>query len=321
MLTACTCAFGGHRGRQCQYCRVLNQLDDKNRLKLEYKLRPYAYFITCTYSDEYLFKCGDLATLYKPDLDSLIDRVRKKIPKVTIYAVGEYGGSAFGTVNASRFIHPHYHLAVFSAYKLFRELVRKSFCESWHYGHCHILELSGGLIDYITGYHSVKLTNPESMKKIKGLEIRPEFRWSSRRPAVGDISEYLTQMAEEYGIIPSRMIVDGKKVVIPEFLRRKVLHKILTHDLDVSKSPAYPGSKVMIPNNREDYAIYLERRKSAKEEKMYDLFEKQEEENEEILVNPNLVGSLESRKRELKKQLVSNFAAKKMRKFSKGKVL
>lgn len=321
MLSACTCKFNGHRGRQCQYCRVLNQLDDKNRLKIEFELRPYAFFITLTYRTECLFTCGGIPTLYKPDLDSLLDRVRKKIPKVTIFGVGEYGGRLFGNPNAKRDVHPHYHLAVFSSHKELELSVRSAFTSSWKMGHCHVLQLSGGLIDYITGYHSSKLTNVYSMEKIKNLQIRPEFSWRSCRPSVGDISEYLCQMTETHGIQPTHMTVDGKSVVIPEFLRRKVTRLLLSHDLDIRKKPAYPGSKVLVPVNREDYKVYEERRKIEKEEKMSLLFEKAQTQNEEIMVNPNLQGSLQKRKFELTQQIQANFLAKKMRKYSRRKVL
>lgn len=316
------------------YCRVISRMDDKNRLKLEFQLRPYAYFITLSYATEHLFTCGGLPTLYKPDLDSLIDRVRKKLPKVTVYGVGEYGGRLFGNPDAEREIHPHYHVAIFSQYKELETAVRSAFESSWQMGHAHILQLSGGLVDYITGYHASKLTNIKSMETVKGLQIMPEFSWRSRRPAVGDISELLVQTAEQYGVIPKYITIDGKNVIIPEFLRRKTEFLLLTWDLDLkgvfSKTKVVDGKRVTVDplvaaidlGKYDQYKIYLQRKEARSAEKMSLLQEKQKEQEEEILANPSLSGTLEKRTKELKKQITINFEARhKLQKYSRKKVL
>jgi len=114
VLSACKNPFPTHGCGQCEYCRVILRMDDVNRLKLEYGLRPYSFFITLTYDDVYLPVFSGLAELWPLDLNSFIDRIRNELPKITIYAVGEYGGHLFGTKEAKRAIHPHYHLAIFS---------------------------------------------------------------------------------------------------------------------------------------------------------------------------------------------------------------
>lgn len=325
MLSACTCAIRNSsgvlvRGGQCQYCRVLRRLDDVNRLKIEFGKRPYAVFITVTYATENLFTCGGLPTLYKPDLDSLLDRVRKKLPKITVYGVGEYGGRLFGTPEAERDIHPHYHLAVFSDDARFSSVVRKAFVDSWKLGHIHILQLSAGLIDYITGYQSAKLTNIRSMETVKGLQIRPEFAWRSRRPAVGDISEDILSVQEEHGEV-THLNVDGKLVVIPKFLRFKAKDLLLKHGLDCSGKWVVNifGKKKFVPNNKVDFLEYERRKREKKIETLQKLREKEEAQLQEI-EKRSMTGSVYKKRSQIKSQLVHNFNSKaRLRAHTKGK--
>lgn len=265
-------------------------------------MRPHAFFVTLTYTDEYLpvFNCSQKAELYKPDLLKFIDSIRKKLPKITIFAVGEYGGYLFGTAKAQRPIHPHYHLAIFSDDARINETIR-SVCEkTWFMGHAHILQLSNGLIDYITGYVSKKLTNQKSMVKIMHLNIRPEFTYSSRRPAIGDISEELIPITEEYGEL-THLSIDGKKVVIPKYLKFKVREKFLRWDLD--------------PNDPNSQKIYERRKYDQKIENLQKLFDKNQEE-------AKIIEARKIKKSDLKKQIMANFNSKiALKKYSKGKLL
>lgn len=307
MLSACKKPFPNFRCGQCQYCRVLDRMDKVNRLKLEYGMRPHAFFVTLTYSDEYLpvFNYSKKAELFKPDLIKFIDNIRRKLPKITIFAVGEYGGKLFGTDTAKRDIHPHYHLAIFCDYHDINDRIRAVCEDKWFMGHVHILRLSNGLIDYITGYVSKKLTNTFSMEKITGLNIRPEFAYSSRRPAIGDISAELISVTEEHGEI-DQLSIDGKNVVIPKYLRFKIKNEFLKWDLDLTN-----------PSHRK---IYEQRKEASKRETLQKLYEKKEEENEKIMARKALVGSVYQRRSELKKQIVANFHSKfELLKNSKGK--
>lgn len=280
------------------YCRVLSRLDWVNRLKLEYQRRPYAFFITLTYDDDCLPVFSGLANLWKPDLDSFIDRIRNYLPKCTIFAVGEYGGYLFENPKAKRPIHPHYHVALFSDDSSINDIIR-SVCEKrWKLGHAHVLLLSGGLIDYITGYASKKLTNTASMAKIMGLSIRPEFIWTSRRPAIGDISDELTSIWEEHGEV-THISIDGKKVVIPKYLRFKVKEKLIRGALDFM--------------DWEDRFEYERRKDESKKETLQKLQEKNIEQLQEI--DERDIGvkgsqSVHSKKALLKKQIVANFNGK-----------
>lgn len=288
------------------YCRVLLRLDWVNRLKLEFYRRPYAYFITLTYDDLHLPVFSGLANLWKPDLDSFIDRIRNYLPKCTVFAVGEYGGHLFENPKAERPIHPHYHIALFSDDMAVNGVIREV-CEArWKFGHAHVLLLSGGLIDYITGYASKKLTNTSSMKKIMNLDINPEFIWTSRRPAIGDVTDQLLEIQEEHGEI-THLTIDGKKVVIPKYLRFKLKNKTLQGALDLM--------------DWED-RFELERRKAvSKEETLQKLSEKNAEQLTEI-EKRQMAGDVYKKRSQIKKQITANFESKiKLKMFSNRKVL
>lgn len=300
MLSACKNPFPTHGCGQCEYCRVILRMDDVNRLKLEYGLRPYSFFITLTYDDLHLPVFSGLAELWPEDLNKFIDNIRNDLPKITIYAVGEYGGHLFGTKEAKRAIHPHYHLAIFSDDKSIGEKIRAVCEKKWRYGHCHILLLSSGLIDYITGYVSKKLTNKDSMVKIMSLNIQPEFTFKSRRPAIGDVSERLVEITEQYGKL-EHLTIDGKQVVIPKYLRFKVKDQLLKWDLDLDC--IYD-------------ALEYERRKYEKKIETLQELSKKNSEEKVIIAERGIKRS------DIKKQLVANFESKiALKKHTKGKLL
>lgn len=304
MLSACKKPFPTHGCGQCEYCRVMEKMDKVNRLKLEHGVRPYAFFITLTYSDEFLPLFSGLPNLWRPDLVSYIDRIRNKLPKFTVFAVGEYGGRLFGSPEAEREIHPHYHLAVFSSDPSIREKIREVCTDKWRYGHCHILLLSSGLIDYITGYVSKKLTNEFSMRKVMGLDISPEFTYSSRRPAIGDVSEQLIDIQESHGEI-THLELHGKRVVIPRYLRYKMRDILLRWDLNLKE-----------PRDRLEY----ERRKYEKKlQNLQELREKEDAQDSEIEARTNISGDLYKKRSQIRRQIVATFENKfNLRKQTKG---
>lgn len=294
MLSACKNPRPTHRCGQCEYCRVLEQLDKINRLKLEFARRPYALFVTITYDDLHLPVFSGLAELWPLDLESYINRIRNSLPKITIFAVGEYGGKLFGSPKAERDIHPHYHLAIFSDDPNFYALAQNVLTKKWKFGHTHILRLSAGLINYIVGYVSKKITNEHSMKKIMGLDIQPEFTYSSRRPAIGDVTDELIPIQEEHGEI-THLSVFGKQVVIPKYLKFKLKDHFLKWDLDL-KDP-------------KQLTEYKRRKYEKKIETLQKLFEKNQEQMAEIDAR-NINGDVYKKRSTIRKQIIANFNAK-----------
>lgn len=225
----------------CQLCRIQKQSNWKQRLKLEKIYRPYCLFVTLTYSDEYLpvFQVSKRAQLYKPDLIRFIDKLRSSIDfKITIFAVGEYGGFLFDNPEAERPIHPHYHLAIFSddpniMYQ------RENLVDKWDMGHCHVLCLSDFLIDYITSYTLKKLNNEKSMNRIGLFNLRPEFTYSSRRPAIGYAAFDDILAGAEFYDTDNMIYIDGRKRVLNSYLQRKLNDHALKSDLDLKNCGDY----------------------------------------------------------------------------------
>lgn len=255
-------------------------------------MRPHAYFITLTYDDLHLPVFSGLPNLYKPDLVQWIDRLRRRLPgKVTIFAVGEYGGTLFGSTKAKREIHPHYHVAVFSSVPKVDGVIRSVAESTWYYGHAHVLRLSSGLIDYITGYVSKKLTNDISMVKATGLGLRPEFTYRSRRPAVGDITDQLVDIYEQYGEV-TQINIDGKLVNLPKYLRHKLRDFFLKWNLDLKTSAG-----------KAEY----ERRKSEKKIETLSLLRQKEDAQKAEIDSRSMVGDVYKKQAQIRAQLIANF--------------
>lgn len=206
----------------CQNCRVFTSLDIVKRLKIEHSKRPFAAFLTWTYSDEFLPIFSGKAQLYSLELDACIDRLKKVVPgKIVVFAVGEYGGRLFGSDKATRDIHPHYHLAVFSDDPNFYNYIRSSSEKAWKFGHSHCLMLSQSLMSYIAGYTLKKLTSEKDMNKVKGLRIEPEFARFPRNPCLGDVKEEYVENIEHFGWI-DKIIINGKETSLPKSLRLRI---------------------------------------------------------------------------------------------------
>lgn len=212
---------------RCPECRALRQTELVNQLQLELGLRPHSLFITLTYSDEYLpvFHHSKKAELYKPDLDAFCKRLRRALEpeKIKIFGVGEYGGRLFGSQNAAREIHPHYHIMVFATSKLVLGIIRRLLPTLWFMGSTHVLVTSRSLMSYITGYATKKLTDPHSMNRVMALQIRPEFRYGR---GIGDISDQLMEQQEIYGEIP-KIQMGNRMVHVPRYLKNKMKRKLL----------------------------------------------------------------------------------------------
>ncbi len=92
---------------KCLDCLKKRATNWSFRLQIEEKFHNIAYFVTLTYSDEYVpvTEHGEL-TLNKRDLQLFLKRVRKATSCKTVryYAVGEYGSTTQ---------RPHYHLILF----------------------------------------------------------------------------------------------------------------------------------------------------------------------------------------------------------------
>lgn len=102
---------------KCIGCRLEYSRQWANRMMLELEYHDSAYFVTLTYSDDFLPKSpvydadtGEYLysskTLRKSDLSKFIKHVRKHFPndKIRFFGAGEYG---------SKTLRPHYHVIIF----------------------------------------------------------------------------------------------------------------------------------------------------------------------------------------------------------------
>ncbi|AXH74999.1 MAG: replication initiator protein [Microviridae sp.] len=285
---------------QCLFCRVVNHSNWLQRLQLEFGKRPNSVFLTWTYSDEFLpvFEVSKRAQLYKPDLVQELDRLRSALrpKKITIFAVGEYGGYLFGSSKAKRPIHPHYHVMIFCD-QPFSQLDLLYMQRSFKFGHSHVLQTTKNLMSYITGYTLKKLTNDKSMNRIGFYNLRPEFIYSSRRPAIGDIVEQLEQIEEIQGLDIQSIRIDGEVKPLARYLRLK---------------KRYQKDKVFLNlKNEGDYLIYETRRYFNSERRMDELRKKKEEEDVQLLSDPcNAKKTIYEIRSDLLKQKRKNFTAR-----------
>lgn len=162
----------------CINCRVNYTQMWSLRLIYELSEANAASFLTLTYSPEYYPKdCG----LHKEDLQNFFKRLRINLqreyhefaPKISYYAVGEYGSST---------MRCHYHAIVFGLNDLdekHREIVRKSwpYCEPWLFDKSRgrksgMQEVTPDDINYVTGYVQKKLDG-ELAKKTYGSRQPP----------------------------------------------------------------------------------------------------------------------------------------------------
>lgn len=280
MASACTCMLPiGVPGGQCQWCRINQQMDLVNQLKIEFGMRPHAFFLTLTYSDLHLPVVNGKANLAKEHLDNYVKRLRRAFQPKTlkVFAVGEYGGYLFGNESATRAIHPHYHIAVFADFASFSSSIRSVAEKKWLFGHVHVLALSAGLINYITGYVTKKLTNKKSMETVLGLDIAPEFRYGR---GLGDASDLVMSVQEQYGLV-QKMRVDEKIVNVPKYIREKVKRKFLTFGLDMTDYQKLKGLKNHL--RPADHLIFEERREIAKKERYLLRMQQLEEKDKEAL--------------------------------------
>lgn len=190
---------------QCNPCRINKRRVWMHRILLESALYADNAFLTLTYSPQTVptfleRSTGELlTTLYPPDLQNWLKRIRKLISPVRLryFAIGEYGDETN---------RPHYHVALFgyptcqwvggSRYK-----TRANCCincdrirDSWSFGHIHLGTLEPNSAGYIAGYVTKKLTASDDFR-LRGRY--PEFPRTSTGGGgigIGMMDEYASEL-------------------------------------------------------------------------------------------------------------------------------
>lgn len=202
---------------QCIGCRLQYSRMWADRCMMELNYHDSAYFLTLTYSDEYLNdgrqdgctrryypdpETGEAKlslSLYKPDLQKFWKRLRKAFPDdhIRYYACGEYG---------DRTKRPHYHAIVYGLHlddlQFYKSSGLKdvyynspSLSKLWPYGYVVVGHVSWQSCAYVARY---------VVKKVKGagkdfydaFNLTPEFVVMSRKPGIG--SAYFDDCAADF---------------------------------------------------------------------------------------------------------------------------
>lgn len=183
--------------RKCGTCLQTRKQEWQFRLQQEAKVSDSAYFVTLTYSDEYVPVKNGQESLELSDLQKFFKRLRKRHAlhsksQIRYYAVGEYG---------TRFKRPHYHIILFNA-------VREDVENSWPCGFLKFDKVSFSSIGYVVGY--VTSVDDDSVNR----GVSKQFAVMSRKPGLGynylrthgkwhkDGLRNFTKVNGEYGKLP-----------------------------------------------------------------------------------------------------------------------
>lgn len=176
------------------------------RLLQHEKVSESAIFVTLTYDTRHvpISKRGFMS-LDKQDFQKFMKRLRKvspKLPKISYYAVGEYGSTTF---------RPHYHAIMFNVNPDNVPL-------AWTLGEIHIGQVSGASVAYTTKYLNKGKIIPTHAKD----DRVPEFSLMSK----GLGANYLTPEMIAYhkaDLSRNYVTVEGNvKIAMPRYLREKI---------------------------------------------------------------------------------------------------
>lgn len=198
---------------KCSFCRKRRRDDWTIRLTEEMKDHHDAIFLTLTYNDENLIYADELPTLYKPDIQNFLKRLRKRLNfNIRYYAVGEYGGQT---------IRPHYHLIIFGLSKLHENIIKLAWSnynkKTKQYspiGSIYIGTVGIRSIKYVTKYHVNRNEHPDGVEK--------EFTLMSTRPAIG--ANYVEKMVNYHSgnITKNYYTLYERKLHLPRYYQEKL---------------------------------------------------------------------------------------------------
>lgn len=143
---------------QCTNCRINKRREWVGRMLLELAEHPAASFITLTYNQENVPKCGNV---FKTHLQKFLKRLRKKIHprKIRYFACGEYGDQSQ---------RPHYHAILYGIHPTEQELIQ----QTWNLGYVMVGTAEQKSMSYCASYVVKKMTKPGD-QRLNGRN--PEF--------------------------------------------------------------------------------------------------------------------------------------------------
>lgn len=198
--------------RKCANCLKNKRKEWADRIMIAKRYHLYNYFVTLTYSDEFL---PEDYNIHKEEVQKFMKRLRKRCNfDISFFAVGEYG---------DEFGRPHYHLALFADEDMFTQIL-----DSWSFGRVDISHIVPERASYLAGYVTKKMLKASDVDEYRN----PEFRLFSRNPPLGcellyDMMKYyatnetFAEQINESLYIPSYMYIGGKYTQIPRWVRDK----------------------------------------------------------------------------------------------------
>jgi len=215
----------------CINCRKQKAKEWGLRMQHEYEYVKNKYFITLTYNNESLPRCG---SVIKKDMQRFVKRVRKNTgSEIKYYCCGEYG---------EKFQRPHYH-AIVLVYddKLNNEQWHKQFKDDWPYGYVYVGGVTDASINYVCGYIDKKIMSYNGV--VLGNRKSP-FKIQSN----GFGEKYCIKNAESLKNELSIQIRD-KKIGLPRYYKKKL--QINPKDVqDISKSLEFKKLKKYMKRKR-----------------------------------------------------------------------
>ncbi|AXL15472.1 replication initiator protein [Microviridae sp.] len=208
---------------QCFHCRINKKREWSTRILLESMTHNQSVFLTLTYNDEHLPKCGNLQP---NELKNYLKKIRKSLAPRTLryFAVGEYGDQNW---------RPHYHLILFNVGYQDQEALKAGWSlHKQEKGFIQLGDVNKKTAHYIAGYCFKKLTGKND-PKLHGRE--PEFMRCSTKnggigyPAIKIIAQQLKKHADTDKRVTREIRVGGQKLPLGRYLTEK-----LSQELEIS---------------------------------------------------------------------------------------
>lgn len=209
-----------------------------DRIMLESTLHEKSSFVTLTYNDEHLPADRSLSP---DDLKHFLMRLRTYIYPLRIryFACGEYGGTRFGSAEATRDINPHYHLALYGMDYTDADIIQKAWSkEKQPIGLVDVKFLEPASALYLAKYVTKKMTGKEDerLRITEDFCLHPEFQRQSLKPGLG--AGVMDKLAVAYkgphlqrnialtGDISNDVTFLGKTVKLGRYLQSKLRERL-----------------------------------------------------------------------------------------------
>lgn len=219
------CGIGFVRCNKCHSCKVNKKKEWADRLFIESRYWTNSYFVTLTYSPDFMPKDMSLHKEHIFDWKKRLGYYFGKVPQ--LYYCGEYGSE--GDL-------PHWHIVIFTNEDHWEDIMK-----TWDKGNVDIKHLTRGRCNYITGYVVKKLDKEE---RTDGRT--PEFYGASRRPPLGyqlfyDLLERIVtddkfrERMMRYPFVPYSVRIGGEFVRLPPYIRNKLAPIWKTYNEEIQK--------------------------------------------------------------------------------------